>query len=58
MVLGGKCEYPCIDLSLGFDELAPGESIELSTTAWFLEGDLNDLLARLKLFRRTKSPVR
>ena len=58
VVLGGKCEYPCIDLSLGFDELAPGESIELSTTAWFLEGDLNDLLARLKLFRRTKSPVR
>ena len=49
VILGGKCQYPCIDLSLGFDELVPGETSELSATAWFLEGDLNDLLARLKL---------
>ncbi len=49
VILGGKSSNPCQDLSLGFGPLKPGESAEVRATWWFIEGDLHDLLARLKV---------
>ena len=49
VILGGKSSHPCQDLALGFGPLQAGESAEVRATWWFLEGGLDDLLARLNV---------